>query len=87
MPRFSSESHLVYYFGSCLAVFNFMAASIEWWKEPLGFDGSALASATVVVHALSPIVDTLLLPRGEWVSVTPMLISLPPGESQNVATK
>jgi hypothetical protein len=58
-------------------------ASIEW-KERLGFDGSALASATVVVNALSPIVDALLVPRGDWVSVSPMLISLPPGESQNV---
>ena len=58
-------------------------ASIEW-KERLGFDGNALASATVVVNALSPIVDALLVPRGDWVSVTPMLISLPPGESQNI---
>ena len=38
----------------------------------------------VVIHALSPIVDALLVPRGDWVSVTPMLISLPPGESQNI---
>ena len=63
---------------------SFVPKAMMDWLEPFGISEGGLASARVIVRALSPLVDALLVPRGDWISVTPMLISLPPGESQIV---
>ncbi|MDA0213761.1 MAG: hypothetical protein O2875_00175 [Planctomycetota bacterium] len=58
-------------------------AMMKWMDHPPTVRGK-LASATILLHAMSPIVDGIVVPRGNWVTVNPMLISLPPGESQSV---
>ena len=56
-------------------------AMMKWMDHPPTVRGK-LASATILLHAMSPIVDGIVVPRGNWVTVNPMLISLPPGESE-----
>ncbi len=54
------------------------------WADHSASTRSNFIRASVVIRAETSIVDALVVPRGSWVTVTPMLITLPRGESQRV---
>ena len=58
-------------------------ATIEWEDSP-PLNGSGIASSTVLVRATTAIIDALVVPRGDWLSLSPMLFSLPAGGSMRI---
>ena len=56
--------------------------SLEWMSE-----SSSAAAASVRVSATTHLLDAIIVPRGPWRSVHPMLVSLAPGESVEIAVE
>ncbi len=56
------------------------SAMMEWAGAPKQIGHGALRS-TVIVRARTAIVDAIVVPRGDWTSVSSMFFSLPPGGS------
>lgn len=57
-------------------------AIITWATPPIERGGRIVA--TLLVEAASALVDAIVIPRGNWVSVEPMLFTLPAGRAQRI---
>ena len=53
------------------------SVAVAWQDRPAPIGGRV--TGTLVLRALTPLVDALVIPRGDWISVDRMLLALPPG--------
>ncbi len=59
-----------------------VGATLSWINPPVSRGERVVA--TLLVDAATPLVDAIVIPRGDWTAVEPMLFSLLPGRTQRV---